>query len=139
MISLEDLKKRLARLGLKQPATWLVKNTTYKENSVRQYLGSADKASPKFLREALKAVEHEEARQKVDHPQAPLWNLLFLTQDEFMRADLASRAVNAESIVAFCRDAILKEADAILRKKRSGAYPQTSIQSAKVADDQDKK
>lgn len=139
MISIEELKTRLAKLGLKQPQKWLVKQTGYKENSVRQYLGPKGKGTPKFIREALAAIEAEEARQKVDAPQAPPWNLIFQSQDEFDRADRASRVAKAESITEFCRTTILEKADDLLASKKRSPYPAVAnLPSSKVAEQHEK-
>ncbi len=50
-------------------------------------------------------------------PEAPPWNVLFRTAEEFDKADRASRLVKAESLTEFCRAAILERADDLLAKK----------------------
>ena len=132
VISIEELKLRLAKLGRKRP--WLVKQTRYSENSIRQYLGPKGKPSEKFIREVMRVIEQEEARQKIGKHDAPPWNLIFLTHEEFLRADQASRLVNAESLDEFCRTTILKRADEILKQRSRSVYPKLVPPSAKVAD-----
>jgi hypothetical protein len=117
MATLEELRLRLSRLGLRQSRKWLAEQSGYRENSIRQYLGPKGRSTPKFLREALRAVEEEETRQRLGSPDAPPWNLLFRTQVQFGRADRASRAQNAESLEEFCRDSLLHEAGRILGRK----------------------
>ena len=121
--SIEDLNQRLAKLGLKRSRHWLAEQTGYKENSIRQYLSPNSKGTPKFMKEASKAIEQEEARQKLGKPEAPPWNLIFLTHEQFVRADRASRIVKAESLEDFCRHAILSQADEILAQKTNSSYP----------------
>jgi hypothetical protein len=132
VISIEELKDRLTKLGRKRP--WLVKQTRYSENSIRQYLGPKGKPSEKFIREVMRVIEEEEARQKIGKPDAPPWNLIFLTHEEFLRADQASRLVNAESLDEFCRTTILKRADEILKQRSRSTYPKSAPPIAKVAD-----
>jgi hypothetical protein len=68
----------------------------------------------------------------------PPWNQIFETDEQFDRADVASRAAGAESFKAFCRDAILAKADEILEKKRRAAYPKIKpMPPARVADGKD--
>lgn len=47
-------------------------------------------------------------------PEAPPWNVIFRTAEEFDKADRASRLVKAESLTKFCRAAILERADDLL-------------------------
>lgn len=121
MATLQELRLRLSRLGMRQSRKWLAEQSGYRENSIRQYLGPKGRSTPKFLREALRAVEEEETRQRLGSPEAPPWNLLFRTQIQFGRADRASRAVNAEALELFCRDALLQEAGRILGRKLGSA------------------
>jgi hypothetical protein len=68
-----------------------------------------------------RVITLETARQREVQPEAPPWNVIFRTAEEFDRADRASRLVNAEGLTEFCRAAILERADDILAKKtRSG-------------------
>ena len=53
-------------------------------------------------------------------PEAPPWNVLFRTAEEFDKADRASRLVKAESLTEFCRAAILERAEGILANKERG-------------------
>lgn len=136
VISNEDLIQRLAKLGLKQPKVWLSKQTGYKENSIRQYLVPNGKGSAKFKKDVINAIEQEEHRQKLDKPDSPPWNMIFLTEDEFNRADRASRIVNAESFKDFCRNAILERADELLARKARSTYREIKVvPSTKVAEE----
>ena len=121
--SIEEVRARLGKLERKNARSWLAEQTGYKENSVRQYLGpQGGKGTPKFIREALRVIDLEEARQKVNIPEAPPWNVIFRTAEEFDKADRASRVAKAESLIEFCRAAILERAEGILaEKKRSGS------------------
>jgi hypothetical protein len=65
-------------------------------------------------------IDLEEARQKVNIPEAPPWNVLFRTAEEFDKPDRASRAAKAESLTEFCRAAILERAEGILAQKERG-------------------
>ncbi len=116
---IEQLRTRLAKLGLKQPRRWLAGQTGYKENSIRQYMGPKGKVTGKFIRESIQVIEKEEARQRAENPDAPPWNILFSSHEEFRLADRASRVVKAPTLEAFCRNAILKRADEILGAKKS--------------------
>lgn len=121
MATLQELRLRLSRLGMRQSRKWLAEQSGYRENSIRQYLGPKGRSTPKFLREALRAVEEEETRQRLGSPEAPPWNLLFRTQIQFGRADRASRAVNADTLEMFCQDCLLQEAGRILGRKLGSA------------------
>ena len=56
-------------------------------------------------------------RQRETQPEAPPWNVIFRTAEEFDKADRASRMVKAESLTEFCRSAILERAEGILAAK----------------------
>ncbi len=72
--------------------------------------------------------------------QAPPWNVIFQTADEFDRADRASRILKAESLKDFCRHAILEKADEVLAKKARSSYRNLEeIPSPKVAEVPDEK
>ena len=59
----------------------------------------------------------------------------FLSEDEFDRADRASRIVKAESLKDFCRNAILEKADELLLKKERSNYKGLQpVPSTKVAE-----
>lgn len=116
MIAFEHIKRRLAGLGKNRK--WLAEKTGYSENTVRQYLGPKGKHTEDFLKEASDAIEAEEARQKLGKPESHPWNLIFLSHEEFTRADRASRIDRADTLEEFCRKAILQKADALIATKQ---------------------
>ena len=59
-------------------------------------------------------------QHRENQADAPPWNVLFRTAEEFDRADRASRLVKAESLTEFCREAILERAEGILAEKSRG-------------------
>ena len=129
----KDLKERLKRV--KRTRQWLAEETGYAFHTIRQYLGGS-RQSDAFDKRALEVLEAEEARLKAGIPALPQWNLIFSTEEQFQRADRASRIVGAESFTEFCRQAILKEADEILAtKKRTSHPPLRKPESSKVAED----
>ncbi len=117
MESLEELRLRLSRLGLRKSRKWLADKSGYRENSIRQYLGPKGRCTPKFLTQAARVIEEEEMRQRLGRPDAPPWNILFRTQIQFGRADRASRSAKADCLEAFCRDSLLGEASRILGRR----------------------
>ncbi|TAE77648.1 MAG: hypothetical protein EAZ65_06750 [Verrucomicrobia bacterium] len=117
---------------------WLAKQLKLSENTIRQYLGPKGKRTIEFMEEVTRVLALEAARQKEVRPDVPPWNQIFETDEQFDRADVASRLAGAESFKVFCRDAILEKADEILAKKRQGAYPKIKpLPETKVADGMD--
>jgi hypothetical protein len=90
------------------------------EHTIRQYLQPKGKRTKEFMDEIERAITLESARQRETQPEAPPWNVIFRTAEEFDRADRASRVVKAESLTEFCRAAILERAEGILAAKEAG-------------------
>ena len=106
------------------------------EHTIRQYLQPKGKRTKEFMEEIDQTITLESARQRESQPDAPPWNQIFRTADEFDRADRASRVLNAESLTDFCRNAILEKADELLaRKARSTYRPIKAVPSSKVAEE----
>ena len=138
MIDYQDIPRLLATIG--KDRRWLAKQLNLSDNTIRQYLGPKGKRTVELMAEIERVITLESARQRENQPDAPPWNLIFKTEDEFDRADRASRIVKAESLKDFCRDAILEKADELLAKKgRSGYNGLKPVSSAKVAEDPPKK
>ncbi len=105
------------------------------EHTIRQYLQPKGKRTKEFMEEINRAITLETARQRENQADLPPWNVIFKTQDEFDRADRASRIVKAESLKDFCRNAILEKADELLLKKERSNYKGLKpVPSAKVAE-----
>lgn len=121
MISKEALNLRLAKLGLPKSRRWLAAQSGYRENSIRQYLGPKGKCTAKFIRECLRVIEQEEARQRLDNPKSPPWNLIFETQEQFEFVKEAAQKAGAPDLEAFCLSLILKRCDKILGPMKGGA------------------
>lgn len=121
MISKEALNLRLAKLGLPKSRRWLAAQSGYRENSIRQYLGPKGKCTAKFIRECLRVIEQEEARQRLDNPKSPPWNLIFETQEQFEFVKEAAAKAGAPDLEAFCLNLILKRCDKILGPLKGGA------------------
>jgi ParB-like chromosome segregation protein Spo0J len=133
VIEHQEIARLLATIG--KDRRWLAKQVKLSENTIRQYLGPKGKRTIEFMEEVTRVIALEAARQKEIRPDAPPWNQIFETDEQFDRADVASRAAGAESFKAFCREAILAKADEILEKKRRGAFPKMkSLPGAKVAE-----
>ena len=133
MIEHQDIPRLLATIG--KDRKWLARQVKLSENTIRQYLGPKGKRTAEFMEEVTRVIALEAARQKEIRPDAPPWNQIFETDEQFDRADVASRLAGAESFKDFCRDAILAKADEILARKRQGAYPKIKpLGPAKVAD-----
>lgn len=114
---------------------WLAKQTGYSAGSVRQYLGGTKQSRP-FFEKAMGVLKAEEAQLRAGRRISPQWILMFETEEEFQRADRASRIAGAESFTEFCRDAILARADEILEKKRRASYPKMKpLPGTKVAEE----
>lgn len=106
MIKFEEIAPRLA--GIRKNRKWLAQQIGQSENTVRQYLGPNGKRSPEFLKKVENVILAEELIQKERQPDAPPWNLIFLTDEQFDRADRASRKKGYLSLKDFCREAILE-------------------------------
>lgn len=99
-------------------------------------MGPKGKRTPEFQEDVVRILTLEAARQQEVKADAPPWNQIFDTADEFDRADRASRVIGAESLKEFCRETILEKADDILAKKKRGKYPELKeVRAAKVAED----
>lgn len=134
MIPYEEMKQRLAGTGRNRK--WLAEQTGYSESTIKQYLGPRGKRTEEFLKAVSNAIEAEEFRKRQGKPEAPLWNLIFLTHQEFDRADRASRIVKAESLEEFCRQVILRRADEIIAEKNRSSYrPLPDAPIPKVAEE----
>lgn len=134
MIPYEEMKHRLAGTGRNRK--WLAEQTGYSESTIKQYLGPRGKRTEDFMKVASEAIEAEEFRKRQGRPEAPLWNLIFLTHQEFDRADRASRIMKAESLEEFCRQVILRRADEIIAEKKRSTYRAIpEIQVSKVAEE----
>lgn len=132
MIDYREISRRLAAIGKDRP--WLAKQLNLSTNTIRQYLGPKGKRTKELMGEIERAIVLEEARQREGQADAPPWNVLFATADEFDRADRASRAVDSSSLVEFCRAVILKRADEILEEKKRSRYPVAVKPATKVAE-----
>jgi hypothetical protein len=133
VIDYREISKRLAAIGKDRP--WLAKQLKLSTNTIRQYLGPKGKRTKELMEEIEHAIVLEEARQRENQADAPPWNVIFKTAEEFDRADRASRAVKSESLLEFCRAVLLKRADEILEAKRKSVYPKVLPQAAKVAEE----
>lgn len=128
----EELKELLRRVN--RTRRWLADETGYAFGSVRQYLGGSKQSRP-FFKKAREVLLAEEAFQKAGRPAVPQWNLIFDTEEQFLRVDRASRLADAPGIKEFCRDATLARADEILERKKRGVYPKLApLKGAKVAE-----
>ena len=105
----------LATIG--KDRRWLAKQLKLSENTIRQYLGPKGKRTVELMEEIDRTITLEAARQREVQPDAPPWNVIFQTAEEFDRADRASRILKAESLTEFCRAVILEKADDLLAKK----------------------
>ncbi|MEY4569125.1 MAG: hypothetical protein RLZZ398_564 [Verrucomicrobiota bacterium] len=123
MIDYEDIPRLLATIG--KDRRWLAKQLKLSENTIRQYLGPKGKRTVELMEEIERVITLETARQRETQPEAPPWNVIFRTAEEFDRADRASRLVKAESLTEFCRAAILERADDLLAKKTRSADAKT--------------
>jgi hypothetical protein len=134
VIDYEDIPRLLATIG--KDRRWLAKQLKLSENTIRQYLGPKGKRTVELMEEIDRTITLEAARQRENQADAPPWNVIFKTQDEFDRADRASRIVKAESLKDFCRHAILEKADELLAKKSLSSYRNIQqIPSSKVAEE----
>jgi DNA-binding transcriptional regulator YdaS (Cro superfamily) len=130
----QEIRRHL--VVLRKDQKWLAKQLKLSESTVRQYLQPSGKRTPELMEEIHRVIALEAARQKEIRPDVPPWNQIFETDEQFDRADVASRAAGAESFKAFCRDAILAKADEILERKRRGAFPKMKpLPGSKVAEE----
>ncbi len=116
----QEIRRRLAAIG--KDRKWLAKQLRMSEHTIRQYLQPRGKRTKEFMEEIDQTITLETARQRENQPDAPPWNAIFRTDDEFDRVDRASRIVNAESFKDFCRNAILERADELLARKARSTY-----------------
>ena len=123
MIDYQDIPRLLATIG--KDRRWLAKQLKLSDNTIRQYLGPKGKRTAELMDEIERVITLETARQRETQPEAPPWNVIFRTAEEFDRADRASRLVKAESLREFCRNAILTMADGILAAKSRSADSKT--------------
>lgn len=121
----------LKKLG--RTREWLAEKTGYKDSAVRQYLGGSKESRP-FFKKAREVLLAELALISPEAKPPLQWDLLFETEEQFRRVDRASRRMNAEGIIEFCRDTLLKRADEILEAEERGRYPIGKIRSLKVAE-----
>ena len=116
MIPFEEIDRRLD--GIRKDRKWLSEASGRKPDSIRVAL--APNADPKnrtgLLQKALSdAIEREEeAQAAIQEPPQPGFHNVFLDDEQLVRADLASRKINAASLVDYCRDAIVHRTDEIM-------------------------
>ena len=113
---------------------WLAKQLKKSEETVRQYLQPKGKRTKELMEDIERVIVLEEARQRENQADAPPWNVLFQTAEEFDRVDRASRALGSESLIEFCRGVLLRRADEILEEKSRSRYPKLVKPAAKVAE-----
>jgi hypothetical protein len=121
VIDYQDISRQLAAIN--KDRRWLAKQLGRSENTIRQYLGPKGKRTREFMEEISRVITLESARQRENQADAPPWNVLFKTADEFDRVDRASREIKSESLIEFCRGVLLKRADEILEAKRKSPDP----------------
>jgi hypothetical protein len=135
VIDYQDIPRLLAAAG--KDRRWLAKQLRLSDNTIRQYLGPKGKRTAEFMEDIERVLRLEEARQHEDKADAPPWNRIFRTADEFDLADRASRMLKSESFTDFCRGAILMRAQQIIEEKDRSVYPKghkISGPLSKVAD-----
>ena len=81
VIDYEDIPRLLATLG--KDRRWLAKQLKLSDNTIRQYLGPKGKRTVEFMDEIERALTLEAARQRETQPEAPPWNVIFRTAEEF--------------------------------------------------------
>lgn len=129
----QEIRRRLVVIG--KDRKWLAKQLKRSEETVRQYLQPKGKRTKELMEEIERVIVLEEARQRENQADAPPWNVLFQTAEQFDQVDRASRLAKAESVIEFCRETLLKRAEEILSEKSRGRYPKGDIRTLKVADD----
>ena len=133
MIDYQDIPRLLAAIA--KDRRWLAKQLKLSDNTIRQYLGPKGKRTAELMEEIDRVITLETARQREGHADAPPWNQIFQTAEEFDRADRASRVIKAESLTDFCRGVILARADEILLGKSRASYRDIKVVSVqKVAE-----
>jgi uncharacterized protein (DUF1778 family) len=128
----QEIRRRLAAIGKNRK--WLAAQLRMSEHTIRQYLQPKGKRTKEFLDEIERVITLETARQRETQPEAPPWNVLFRTAEEFDLVDRASRLEKAESITEFCRGVLIKRAAEILEEKERSRYPAGTVRALKVAD-----
>lgn len=114
----QEIRRRLAAIG--KDRKWLAVQLKMSEHTIRQYLQPKGKRTKEFMDDIERVITLEKARQRETQPEAPPWNVIFRTAEEFDKADRASRLAKAESLTEFCRAAILERAEGILAEKERG-------------------
>jgi hypothetical protein len=105
----QEIRRRLAAIG--KDRKWLAVQLKMSEHTIRQYLQPMGKRTKEFMDDIERVITLEAARQRETQPEAPPWNVIFRTAEEFDKA---------ESLTEFCRAAILERAEGILAKKERG-------------------
>lgn len=137
MIDYQDIPRRLA--AIRKDRRWLARQLRLSPNTIRQYLGPKGKRTKELMDDIERVLVLEEARQSENRADAPPWSVLFRTAAEFDCVDRASRAVNAGSLVDFCRGVLLERAELILADKKRGAYPKATDHPVKKVADRQRK
>ena len=120
MIDYQDIPRLLATTG--KDRRWLAKQLKLSDNTIRQYLGPKGKRTVELMEGIEKVLTLETARQQEIQPEAPPWNVIFQTAEEFDRADRASWILKAECLTESCRAVILEKPDDLLAKKARSSY-----------------
>ena len=116
----QEIRRRLAAIG--KDRKWLAGQLKMSEHTIRQYLQPKGKRTKEFMEDIERVITLEAARQREVQPDAPPWNVIFQTAEEFDRADRASRILKAESLTEFCRAVILEKADDLIAEKSRSSY-----------------
>lgn len=103
----KEIIRRLAAIA--KDRKWLAKQLGMSHDTVRQYLQPKGKRTKEFVEAIDRILVLEEARQREHRADAPPWNVIFKTAEEFDRADRASRLTDAESLTDYCRTLIFGE------------------------------
>lgn len=119
----QEIRRRLAAIG--KDRKWLAVQLKMSEHTIRQYLQPKGKRTKEFMDDIERVITLETARQREVQPEAPPWNVIFRTAEEFDKADRASRVAKAESLTEFCRAVILERAEGILAAKNRSADSKT--------------
>ena len=112
-----EIRRRLAAIG--KDRKWLAKQLRKSEETVRQYLQPKGKRTRELLDDIERVIVLEEARQRENQADAPPWNVLFRTAEEFNLVDRASRVADAESVLEFCRGVLLDASKVLLERKKT--------------------
>ncbi len=139
MIQFQDIDNRLDALS--KDRKWLAETTGRSEGAIRAALApnSIPKNRTPLLQRALSdAIEREEeAQAALQEPPQPGFHNVFLDEAQLVRADLASRKINAPSLVDFCRDAIVHRAEELLAG-REDPVPASFAPLASVEDSEER-